>query len=453
MAIAGTVSFVPKGEYNSQTTYKRLNTVRYQNKVYVSLKTVVGVTPSDDKVNWMLFVDTTEIAPSDIAPEFSVAATRENIMTGESLPTLFGKIKKYFTDLKGHAFNDTVNNLTTSTTGSALDASQGNVLQGEVDEINSNLDTLQFGELAGGKNLIFEEIYGYLSTATNIHIDNASTSYVFYANKGKHYTFSSPIEPTANGGIRVGNIQNKVPKDSEVVQDYQVLADKSFIANKTGYYFVYVYNSKVENVDVQIEEGTQATEYEPYFPSNKMLAKEKADKTETTVNLLNPTLQTVTRNGVTCTNNGDGTYTLNGTADSSSPATFILKGEFNCSQFIGMKLVGCPSGAIVDGVRKFILVMEGTSSPWTSHADDIGEGSVIVGPSENINLFIRVYEGATVNNIVFKPMLTTNLDATYDDFVPYTGDTGKLNSDVAALLKRIETLESLVNKTDTTVTE
>lgn len=141
MAIAGTVSFVPKGEYNAQTTYKRLNTVRYQNKVYVSLKTVVGVTPSDDKVNWMLFVDTTEIDPSDIAPEFSVAATRENIMTGESLPTLFGKIKKYFTDLKGHAFNDTVNNLTTSTTGSALDASQGNVLQGEVDEINSNLNS------------------------------------------------------------------------------------------------------------------------------------------------------------------------------------------------------------------------------------------------------------------------------------------------------------------------
>ena len=50
-------------------------------------------------------------------------------------------------------------------------------------------------------------------------------------------------------------------------------------------------------------------------------------------------------------------------------------------------------------------------------------------------------------------MLTTNLSATYDDFVPYTGDTGKLNSDVASLLKRIETLESIVNKADTTVTE
>lgn len=31
-------------------------------------------------------------------------------------------------------------------------------------------------------------------------------------------------------------------------------------------------------------------------------------------NLLKPSLQTTTINGVTCTNNGDGTYTLNGTA-------------------------------------------------------------------------------------------------------------------------------------------
>lgn len=30
-------------------------------------------------------------------------------------------------------------------------------------------------------------------------------------------------------------------------------------------------------------------------------------------NLLNPTLQTTIKNGVTCTANGDGTYTLNGT--------------------------------------------------------------------------------------------------------------------------------------------
>ena len=44
-------------------------------------------------------------------------------------------------------------------------------------------------------------------------------------------------------------------------------------------------------------------------------------------------------------------------------------------------------------------------------------------------------QGITANNLNKKPMLTTNLNATYDDFVPYTGSTGKLNSDVASLSK------------------
>ena len=173
-----------------------------------------------------------------------------------------------------------------------------------------------------------------------------------------------------------------------------------------------------------------------------MLAEEKADKKETTVNLLNPTLQTTTINGITCTNNGDGTYTLNGTANGT--ATFILKDGFNCSQFVGMKLVGCPSEAIVGDVRKFAIVMQAAASPWNTNADDIGNGSIIVGPSGNSNLFIVVYEGATLDNLVFKPMITTNLDATYDDFVPYTGDSGSLNVDVAKLKNDLDKLSSLL---------
>ena len=37
------------------------------------------------------------------------------------------------------------------------------------------------------------------------------------------------------------------------------------------------------------------------------------------------------------------------------------------------------------------------------------------------------------NDTLIKPMLTTNLDATYDDFVPYTGDGETLASDVAEI--------------------
>ena len=46
-------------------------------------------------------------------------------------------------------------------------------------------------------------------------------------------------------------------------------------------------------------------------------------------NLLNPTLQTTTVNGVTCINNGDGTFTLNGTASD------ITKIKYFKSVFLG----------------------------------------------------------------------------------------------------------------------
>ena len=37
---------------------------------------------------------------ADNAPTFTEASTRANIASGETIPTLFGKIKKFFTDLK-----------------------------------------------------------------------------------------------------------------------------------------------------------------------------------------------------------------------------------------------------------------------------------------------------------------------------------------------------------------
>ena len=46
--------------------------------------------------------------------------------------------------------------------------------------------------------------------------------------------------------------------------------------------------------------------------------------------------------------------------------------------------------------------------------------------------YIVVRSGVTIpDNTIIKPMITTNLQATYYDFVPYTGDSGRLNGDVA----------------------
>ena len=52
----------------------------------------------------------------------------------------------------------------------------------------------------------------------------------------------------------------------------------------------------------------------------------------------------------------------------------------------------------------------------------------------------------TFNNLVLKPMLTTNLNATYDDFVPYTGDGDTLTSDAAELKNDLSRVKKSVGE-------
>lgn len=139
MADAGKIVITPKGAYSSTATYEWLDEVSYDGRAYIALKTVTGVTPSDDGENWRLFLDPADVNANTLVPTFEEQSARNNIISGDNISTLFGKVKKWFTDLKSHAFKDLVNNLTTEATGSALDASQGKVLQDEVEEINSNL--------------------------------------------------------------------------------------------------------------------------------------------------------------------------------------------------------------------------------------------------------------------------------------------------------------------------
>ena len=100
---------------------------------------------------------------SDMTTTFSQASSRTNLVSEEAVKTSFGKIMKWFADLKGAAFAAIANNLTTSVAGSVLDATQGKVLKDELDVINSSLDlfgvatyTATYGSLASGGNAYVE---------------------------------------------------------------------------------------------------------------------------------------------------------------------------------------------------------------------------------------------------------------------------------------------------------
>lgn len=185
---------------------------------------------------------------------------------------------------------------------------------------------------------------------------------------------------------------------------------------------------------VTVDDALSSTSTNPV--QNKVVNSNFIDiRKETTVNLLNPTLQTTTLNGVTCTNNGDGTYTFNGTATSTARFEFGIDDNLIAGKTY--KVLGIP----IDG--SFSTVLMG----WDDYGYFNKEGTVYEKISDPKPISMQVISGYTCDNLVFKPMLTTNLSATYDDFVPYTGDTGKLNGDVAELKAEIVNNKTVVDAT------
>lgn len=143
-------------------------------------------------------------------------------------------------------------------------------------------------------------------------------------------------------------------------------------------------------------------------------------------NLLNPTLQTVTQDGITCTNNGDGTYTLNGTCTASdingNKSTFIIATQ-HAKIDDGIKFIGCPSTGSASTFRMSVDYDDGTYSV------EYGEGTSLNIGKTMTKVNIIISKGFTATNLTFKPMLTTDLEATYDDFERYRSSTTKITND------------------------
>lgn len=132
-----------------------------------------------------------------------------------------------------------------------------------------------------------------------------------------------------------------------------------------------------------------------------------------TRNLLNPILQTVTQHGITCTNNGDGTYTLNGTADEIADFTITN----SLSVVNGKKYLMCfPSPS--SNVHMYLMNGETVADTYGNQVT-IFEYAGETTSKKNVHL--AVSKGYTCSSLICKPMITEDLKATIDNFVPYSG--------------------------------
>ena len=155
---------------------------------------------------------------------------------------------------------------TAITTGEAFDSSKWvqTTCGTEFGELNSNLDTLEFGEVSGGKNLIDVKkvIIGEMTNGEVMSGNNYITDFI-HLEYGKNYILS--------------NCYKLAHETAWFTQD------KKFIQRTFGTtvtpptndcYYARIEYGVEQGIDAQLEEGTQATDYEPYIPSVKMLAEE-----------------------------------------------------------------------------------------------------------------------------------------------------------------------------------
>lgn len=149
------------------------------------------------------------------------------------------------------------------------------------------------------------------------------------------------------------------------------------------------------------------------------------------LNLINCTPKTTTINGITMVNNGDGTYTVNGTATDDFD---IALAPYATKQNIYYTLSGCPSGG---SNTTYYLDPRG-------YEYDTGSGITIRNPKQDFSNYIRIVikKDVTVNNLLFKPML--NEGQTAQPFEPYTGGQPSPSPDYPQEVKGISEISGKI---------
>lgn len=126
------------GEYNPETAYEQLTMVMYENSTYITLKTVQGITPTDDHVNYQLMAK--GFNPTALA---SVQATDTSGVLGEAGGTVSAQ------DLVDWVVDQAANKLLkltdlvsvqTNDATKGVSAALAYAMNQKIEQTNSNLD-------------------------------------------------------------------------------------------------------------------------------------------------------------------------------------------------------------------------------------------------------------------------------------------------------------------------
>lgn len=133
------------------------------------------------------------------------------------------------------------------------------------------------------------------------------------------------------------------------------------------------------------------------------------------------------------------TATWSSTPSGNSPLLIAARGLLKLKAGTTYKLVGCPTGGgwSAGNFKYRVFIQDNTA---VTDIQDTGDG-VIFTPTEEheytVYISIAQHAGAS-GNLIFKPMVTTDLNATYDDYVPHAKTNRELTLDTRRLVKVAE---------------
>lgn len=185
------------GEYNPDTTYEQLTMVLYENSTYITLRTVTGITPNNDKINYILMAQGFSAnALADVVAKDTYGAIGD---VGESVSAQ--SLIDYLTNevvnnlIKKTSISTVQTNSQTTVPSSSLVYSMQQAITKNTDDIataNSNLaKTNAKVTLNGVKNIIgFTAVYSdRTDRAFQLYYDNGEIASIAFNNTGIWYDF------------------------------------------------------------------------------------------------------------------------------------------------------------------------------------------------------------------------------------------------------------------------
>ena len=149
------------------------------------------------------------------------------------------------------------------------------------------------------------------------------------------------------------------------------------------------------------------------------------------LNLLAPINQQLSNNGITATPNGDGSYTINGTATNTA---YIHLGIANLIQGKQYKVCG------IDNYISGCFIFDNNYGIGTQ---DHGEGYIFTPKTNQTRSDITLYvnKDMTLTDYIIKPMVSPYTGATIANFAGYTGEGETVNTALAYLMSEIIKLQ------------